>query len=730
MRPRSVKIQQALQSALAHLNSAQLQQAGRICQDILKVEPGNAEANHLFGIINCQAGQIDAGISYIRQAIKSKPAYVEAHKNLGKALKTKGNPEEAAESYQRALDLAPGYAEVQNELGNTYYELGSYEKAAIAYRQAIAIVPGQAGFYNNLGNVLKKTGKYDEAISCCQKALSIAPDYAEAHTGLGNIYGELGNFDKAEASYRRALSIKPDYAEAYNNLGNMLLEQGRPAEALPCYQKALAIKPGYAEAYSNLGKALIFKGALSDAVASCRKAISLQPGFAEAYYNLGNAIKEQGFLEKALANYRQALSLKTDLTIAHSSILFTLNYLDKHSQEEIYQEALQWDQQFAQPLLPSKQLYQNTSEENRILRIGYVSQDFRNHSVAYFFEPTLQAHDRKDVEVFCYVNVKKPDEVTERLQAASDQWRSIVGLRNEDVAERIREDRIDILVDLAGHTAENRLLVFAYKPAPIQISWLGYPNTTGIKVIDYRFTDAIADPPGEADRFYTEELIRLEHGFLCYKAEEAAPDVSELPCIKNGFITFGSFNNLAKVTAEVVECWSEILRAVPGAHLLMKSKPLADKETKARYLKMFEEKGIQPERIELLGWLAERNGHLGLYNKVDIGLDPFPYNGTTTTCEALWMGVPVITLLGERHAGRVGASIMHQVDLEEMVAGSLEEYVQMAQELGNDRDLLVEMRGGLRQHMRESGFMDRQLFTQTLESAYRQLWKNWCADSQ
>jgi predicted O-linked N-acetylglucosamine transferase (SPINDLY family) len=726
MRSQSAKTQQAIQSALDHLNGGKLQQAASLCQEILKAEPENAEANHMFGIINCQAGKIDAGIPFIRKAIQRKPDYIEAHKNLGYVLKLKGDLDEAVDSYLKVISLAPDYAEVHNDLGNILQELGKLDAAAASYKQALAIKPGVAGYHSNLGSVLKNLGRIDEAMASHQAALAVAPDYALAHNNLGIIYGESGNFKEAEACYRKAISCKPDFAEAYNNLGNILIEKSRHKDSLPIYQKALSLNPDFPEAIGNLGKAQLYTSSFSDGIKTLQKALALQPEFVEAHCNLGNGLKMQGHMEEAIASFRKALSIKPDCATAHSSILFTLNYLDGVSQAEIYKESLQWDQQQTATIYNDEQPYKNNCDGERRLKVGYVSPDFREHSVVHFFEPVLKAHNKEQVEIFCYANVKLLDNATKRLQAESDHWISIVGQRHEDIAERIRQDRIDILVDLAGHTGDNSLLIFAHKPAPIQVSWLGYPNTTGLQAIDYRLTDDIADPVGEADSLHTEILIRLEHGFLCYQALENAPEVSELPCLENGYVTFGSFNNLSKVTPQVVACWSEILRAVPGARLILKSKPLADKETKARYLQMFEEKNIQAERIELLGWLPARSDHLDLYNSVDIGLDPFPYNGTTTTCEALWMGVPVVTLRGDRHAGRVGASIMHHVDLPELVADAKENYVALAIDLANDPDRLVAMRSSLRQHMQDSVIMDTQLFTRSLENTYRQMWIKWC----
>jgi predicted O-linked N-acetylglucosamine transferase (SPINDLY family) len=321
----------------------------------------------------------------------------------------------------------------------------------------------------------------------------------------------------------------------------------------------------------------------------------------------------------------------------------------------------------------------------------------------------------------------KPDNVTERLKAEADHWFSIVGKNDEDVAEQIKRDGIDILVDLAGHTAKSRLQVFAYKPAPIQVTWLGYPNTTGMSAIDYRFTDEVADPIGEADNLHSEKLIRLGSGFLCYSGDESAPEKSALLLLERGHITFGSFNNLTKTTPEVVKLWSDILSAAPNTHLLLKSKQLMDEEMRARCREMFEKEGISGDRIELFGRLPKIEDHLGLYSKIDIGLDPFPYNGTTTTCEALWMGVPVVTMLGDRHAGRVGASILEHVGLEELIADDPKSYVETALELCRNVEKLAAFRNGLRNQMIHSPLCDASAFARNVEKAYAGMWKRYVA---
>lgn len=575
-----------------------------------------------------------------------------------------------------------------------------------------------------------QAGRFPEAKTLYKKILLKEPNHPHALYLSGILENQLGKTEVAVELIRKALAVKPDLADAHFNLGSILIAQDKLDEAASCFRRVIALNPNFADAHYNLGTVLQDQGKLDETVASYRQALILKPDNPMAYYNLGLALKGQGKLDEAVANYRQALNLKPDYVKAHGNLLFCLNYRSNITQEEIYNESLQLGGRFADLVQADTPTYENSINTDRRLRIGYVSPDFRSHSVAFFIEPVIRTHNRERVEVFCYANVKKPDQVTQLLQAEADHWFSIIGKSDEEITARIKKDRIDILVDLAGFTNDNSFPVFARKPAPVQVTWMGYPNTTGLKAMDYRFTDSVADPLGEADKFHSEKLIRLKHGFLCYQSAINVPEVSSLPCRERGHITFGSFNNLAKVRPEVIKVWAEILHAVPGSHLLLKAKGLKDNQTEMRFKELFAQEGITHERLEMYSWLPQNEEHLDLYSRVDIALDPFPYNGTTTTCEALLMGVPVITLLGHRHAGRVGASILQRVGLEDMVAPSVEKYIELAQSLTLDQKRLQEMRSSLRDRMQESELTDSELFINHLEKVYFQMWQEYCESVQ
>ena len=634
---------------------------------------------------------------------------------------------DAKRIYVEILSVNPDHAVALNYLGVIMLREGDAEQGLALIGQAIALRPDYLEAYGNLGIVLKDLGRLDEAAAALRKALELDPDVAKTHYNLANVLSAQGELDKAVAAYDEAVRLKPDYVAALNNLGTVLTLQGELETADTVFRKALAHKPEYAEAYGSLGVVLTKQGRLDEAVSAFDEGLKLNGDDALTYNNLGGALTDQGKLAEALAARRQALALNASYADAHSSLLFGMNYDPRMSQHDIYAESRRWEAVHVAHPIARQRPRPVDPDADRRLRVGYVSPDFRRHSVSYFIGPLVAGHDRRAFEVFCYAEVARPDDWTARIRERADAWRSTVGMDDPAVAAKIREDGIDILVDLAGHTDKNRLLVFAERPAPVQVSWLGYPNTTGLTAMDYRLTDAIADPAAAADALYSETLVRLAGGFLCYGPAVDAPEVGACPVRRSGEVTFGSFNVLAKVTPETVAVWAEILDHVPGSRLLMKNRSLADEKTRTRYLRMFTTHGIAAGRIELCSWIASSAGHLGAYGRVDIGLDPFPYNGTTTTCEALWMGVPVITLSGDRHSGRVGASILTRVGLADLVTGSTAAYVEKAVALANDLDRLSTLRGELRGRLERSPLCDAPGFTRDIEAAYREMWCRACA---
>ncbi len=547
---------------------------------------------------------------------------------------------------------------------------------------------------------------------------------------LGVRHHRTGDLAEAEKIYRRILSDHPEDANALHLLGLIAFQRNEPERAEDLIKKAIEINGSVPVFQYNLGNVLKRQNRLQDAADCYTASLSRDPGHLDALNNLGNVYREQGRIKEALEQFSRLLEMKPDCPECHSNLLLTLNYHSVQAPVQILKQHLEWAEKHSGPITESRNHFPNDIDPGRRLRIGYLSPDFRRHSVAYFIEPVLEAHNHSTYDIVCYSNVAQPDTVTERLQQLSDKWRNIWQMPDRSVAERIRRDRIDILVDLAGHMGNNRLPVFGLKPAPVQVTYLGYPNTTGLSAIDYRLTDAWADPEGVTDSHHCEKLVRLPHGFLCFRPSENAPAVCDPPVRKAGRVTFGSFNNIAKVCPETVRIWSAILRSIPDSRLVLKSRALTDRITQGRIKAMFMQKGVPPDRIETIGYISSHENHLALYGRIDIGLDPIGYHGTTTTCEALWMGVPVITLAGKTHASRVGVSLLSGIGMTDFIARTPSQYRKIAIRLANDPKRLHALRTGLRSRVSHAGLTDADTFTASLETAYRNMWRNWCIRSE
>ncbi len=649
----------------------------------------------------------------------------------GVALLKEGRLDEAVACLREVLAAAPDNVRALNHLGQALHRQGRRDDAAACFERVLSLRPDHVAACVSLGNVRTDQQRFTEALACYERALTLKPDISGIHYNCGLTLQALDRSAEAAARFQQAIAANPNYAPAHNSLGNALRNSGRLEDALCAYRRALALQPDFADVHCNLATVWERQGKLHEAVTSYEKALALQPDSAYAHGGLAVVLKDQGRLDEALRHFARALELDPWLAETRNSLLFSMNYVSGLQPEAVYAAHVEFGSRHEAPLREAASLpHANIPDTERRLRIGYVSGDFRYHSVASFLEPVLAQHDRARFEVYCYSCSSSADEMTRRLQGHADCWRNIAGMSDEEAAQRIRDDRIDILVDLAGHTANNRLLTFARKPAPVQVAYLGYPNTTGLTTMDYRLTDAHADPVGCSEHLFTERLVRLPRVFLCYCPTEGAPPLVPPPVVKTGQITFGSFNALPKITPEVVACWSRIFRALPKARLILKNDSLRDETARRRYLDLFSREGIAPERLELLGWTASASGHLALYWRVDIALDPFPYNGTTTTCEALWMGAPVIALAGRTHAGRVGVSLLNSVGLDDLVADSPERYVELAVQLAQQPDRLASLRRELRERMAASPLCDAPAHIRAFETVYRTLWQQWCAQQR
>lgn len=602
---------------------------------------------------------------------------------------------------------------------------GQFAEAKSLCMQICAVdkTDSETWFFLGIANGQLKNG--EEAERCFRQAINVNPGHALAYYNLGMTLRSRGRFDEAVRALREAARLEPQRTEILLGLAHTYVDMDRPAEAAACYRDLTRLRPNDADMHFNLGMMLHVQHRLEEAVLSYRRSLELRPDASRVYNNLGSAYCEQGKYEEALECHRQALKANPSDDKAHSNLLMTLLYLPDQNPLEALTEYRRWERDYGQPAV-SISPHLNPRDPERRLRIGYVSPDFRTHSVAYFFEPLLANHDKRVVETVCYSTSTRSDATTERLQSLACQWRDVSRMGAEQAAGIIRSDRIDILVDLAGHTAGNGLKIFLHKPAPVQVTYLGYPHTTGLSAVDYRLTDLLSDPPGQ-EEFYTEKLVRLSDGFLCYQPPADSPPVSPLPASITGHVTFGSFNNLAKINPKVVALWAELLANIAGSRLLVKNASLDDPPTRERFCRMFEACGIKRERVELLGYITSLAEHLALYERLDIALDTFPYNGTTTTCEAMWMGVPVITLVGPVHAGRVGASLLNNAGLTDWVAETSERYVAIASDKARDLAGLAALRAGLRARLAVSPLCNGKTFASKIEAAYRDMWRVWCA---
>ncbi len=594
-------------------------------------------------------------------------------------------------------------------------EQGKDPEALDLLRQLVHQDRANPDIWLMLGIIHGRGGNPAEAEACLRKAMRLRGTHVPTLYNLGIAIRDQGRPAEALPLFERVVSLAPQYVDAHDNIAHCHLALGDLEQAAASFRKAIGIFPRKAELWSNLGSVQQARGHLTEAENCYRKALELDPQMATAYDSLGSALTGQGRFEEALECYRESLRRHPRNARAYSNYLLTLNYLAEIDDQALFDAHREWGRRFDRSV---SRMTESTSSRNgsKRIRVGFVSSDLRRHSVSHFFEPLLEACDRDRFEFICYASLPREDEVTERLKRLAAAWRDITAMNDIDAARIIRDDGIDILIDLNGHTAGNRLGIFVERPAPVQVTWLGYPNTTGLEAIDYRIVDELTDPPGR-EAFHTESLLRLPGCFLCYRHPDDAPEVALPPMLENGYVTFGSFNNLAKINSEVIRLWSRVIEAVPESRLLIKNPSLTDEKTRERYYALFEEAGLPRDRVELLGHTPTPSEHLALYSRVDVALDTFPYNGTTTTCEALWMGVPVVTLAGGRHAARVGLSLLTAAGHPEWVAEDDEQYVVIAAGLAANPKQLAALRAGLRRALEASTLCGAQGFAARMGAA-------------
>ena len=721
-----------------------LEDAIAAARKAIEILPANASFQSDLGVYLLLAGRGQEGEDHLRAALQLQPAHVDANFNLGLILRQKGEGEEAARCFEVAHRSRPESLECMRELGFALAAVGRLPEARELLERVTEKRKTDHQVWSTLAYTSNKMGLMQQSIHCYQHVLQLRPDDEDAHHNIGCLYLNQSQFEIAEQHLQRTIKINPNKVEAYSNLGKAKIKLGQRKEGHQLLKKAVELNPLQARAQYNLGLSYMQMLQFAKAKRCYEKSLDIRPHSLLAIHNLAGLFREQGDIKAALHWYGKALGEYPDHPDCISNFLFALHYPSTSTPADIrYQHLVLGKRLESARPIPSfgwKSTASRDLDPRRMLRIGYVSADFRSHSVSSFLEPILCSHRRDDFKIFCYSNNRIEDEITQRLKHYACVWREIHQLDDGQAAQLIVQDEIDILVDCSGHTARNRLPVFALKPAPIQISYLGYPNITGLPSIDYRLVDGWTDPeandivgifshdPPSGDSSASEKLVRLPHGFLCYQPLVDTPEVSPAPFTRKGHITFGCFNLLAKISDAIIACWAQILHVVPNSKLLLKAKWLVDADTQRAIADRFALHGIDRSRLEMVGWTKKRSQHLTLYNQVDIALDTYPYHGTTTSCEAMWMGVPLITLAGQSHVSRVGVSLLSSIGLTDFIASSFEEYVEKARQLAEDPGRLEKLRQMLRQKMTTSALTDGRKMAASIEVVYRNIWQKWCSE--
>ncbi|WP_321935651.1 tetratricopeptide repeat protein [Paraburkholderia sp. J8-2] len=652
-----------------------------------------------------------------RGALEREVNRADIWNNFGNCLRLLGDSGEAQAAYRRALDLQPGDVNALTNLGTLLQEEGRDDEALERLRAALAVAPDSAVAMINLGVLLTRLARLDEAVPLLERAVAIEPQIAHAAYNYGVALQACGRLREAEAQYRRALALDPAHAEAANNLGNVCRDLGEHRAAQAAYETAMRARPDFVDAFNNAANLMRTLGGLDEAQALLRQALDLDPSRSATLNNLGNVLKDSGGLDEGIECFRRAVASEPGNLIAHSNLLYALSFQATDPQV-ILDEARRWSAHHEAPLSAERMHARVEPAAGRRLRIGYVSGDFREHCQALFMTPLLTHHDAERYEIHAYSSVVRPDATTARLAAHVEKWHDVRTLSDTALAEQIRADGIDILVDLTMHMSDGRPLLFARTPAPVQVAWLAYPGTTGIGAMDWRLTDPWLDPPAH-DSHYSEKSWRLPHTFWCYDALASEPEVNALPASSTGHVTFGSLNNPCKLTDSTLNVWSRVFARLPDARLVLMA---AEGEARRRLVQRLAQAGIDAARVRFLPF-RPRADYLRSYHEIDIGLDTLPYNGHTTSLDALWMGVPVVTRIGPTVAGRAGLSQLANLDLTELAADSDDAFVETAVSLANDLPRLANLRSTLRERMTASPLMDGERFARGVEAAYEGMWR-------
>ena len=708
--------------ALTLAETARLDEAAGIYTRALTLAADVPEIHYNFGNLLYQQGKRSEAADSYRRAVALRPSFFEAHNNLGSVLKDLGLPE-AIPCLERAVALNPNQVDLHVNLADALHRFDRPDEAAAGYRRALELDAACSAAHNGLGIILFNRGHLAQARTYFERAISFKPDFAQALNNLGITYEAENQLASALDFYMRALQIDAGRSEVHHNLGNLHAKLGRVEQAARYYQRAIDLDPTSPGPHNGLGSVFLNQGRLTEARGCFERALALYPCYPEAVNNLGNVWKSQGYFAEALECYRRAWKFKQTCMYAYSNYLFCLNYDPSQDNQALAAKHREWGERYGRHAAVGT-CYSNERDPEKALRVGLVSPDFGRHPVGYFLAPLLRESDPQRVQYYCYSNRWQEDDLTARLRTFVHCWRCVKNRSDRELAELIRSDGIDVLIDLAGHTADNRLDCFAWRPAPVCVHWAGYCHS--VPSVDFSIWDWIQVPKHE-ERWFVETIVRLPEARWCYEAPDYAPSVTDPPLLRRGYATFGSFNNLTKLNREVVELWSRVLQAVPCSRLLLSWRTLTDLAECERVKAAFAAHAIAPDRLELQPGAHSHAGVLGEYANVDIALDPFPFTGCLTTCEALWMGLPVVTLPRSRPASRQTQAFLTALGRTEWVARDTDDYIRIGRALAGDPVRLATFRREQRGRMRASPLCDGSRFAGDFEAALREMWRTWCA---
>jgi predicted O-linked N-acetylglucosamine transferase (SPINDLY family) len=699
-------------------------EAQALCQQILKDLPNHFDALHLLGVSASDCGRFDEAAPILARAVTVEPRSAEAHSNLGQSLFKLKRHEEARAAYEKALALKPNFAMALTNLGNTLMHMRLFDQSIAAHDRAIALKADYSDAYSNRGMALMLADRNEEATRDFDRALSLNPRLLPAMVGKGIVNIRLRNYDLALTILNAALAALPDAAPVLAQRGRLFQDTAQFEKAEADFDAALKLDPSLEPALCGKASTVLHRGLTIEAISACHKALEQNPNSEVALTLLGACFSKQGETATAIAYFDRALALKPNHQDAIMRKIFALDFLPDTDFVRLQEPRNFWWQEIGAKL-PRRELGERNLDPERRLVVGYVSSDFRNHSAAFGFVPLLRYHDRRNFEVIGYSSYPTGDETTEKCRALCDRWVDAAQLNDDRLADRIQADKVDILVDLSGHTAGNRLTVFARKPAPIQVSAIGHVTGTGMPVMDYLLADATV-VPAEARSVFAEKVYDLP----CAITIEPPPDVppSPLPMIRNGYATFGVFNRIDKISDPALALWSRLMLAVPGSRIVVKHGAIDDPLLRDGLIARFVAHGIAPDRVKCLG-SSRRAEHLAMFAEIDMSLDPFPQNGGMSTWESLQMGVPVISKLGKSAASRIGGAIVRAVGLDDWVVYDDDGYIAIARKFASNPDALATLRAGLPAMVANSEAGNCETYTRRVEEGYRQFWRDYCANA-